>query len=74
MLVLLGAICPGNGAPKFYVQAFGELVDKSLNETANGAQPKSGVALMPATGACAWLLKITASSKKVKKLSFLNNG
>jgi len=74
MLVLLGAICPGNGAPKFHVQAFGELVDKSLNETANGAQPKRGVALMPATGACAWLLIINASNKKIKRFSFLNNG
>jgi hypothetical protein len=60
--------------PKFHVQAVGPFEDTSVNETANGAQPERGVALIAATGTCAWLLKTTASNKKINKLSFLNNG
>ena len=52
VLVLPGAIWAGV-APKFQVQAFGPFDELSVKETASGAHPERGVALMPATGACA---------------------
>ena len=73
VLVLLGAIWAGV-APKFQDQAFGALDELSVKETAKGAQPNLGVAIIPATGTCAKPLKTTASSKKISKFSFLNNG
>ncbi len=72
-LVLLGAICAGV-APKFQDQTFGPFDELSEKDTASGAQPNFGVAVIPATGTCAELLKTTASSKKISKFSFLNNG
>jgi len=53
--VLLVGVTWATVPPKFHVQAFGAFDDTSVNETARGAQPERGVAVMPATGTCAWL-------------------
>ena len=72
--VLVPGLTCGGTPPKFQNQLVGPFEETSVNETASGAQPERGVAVMPATGTCAKLLKTTASSKKISKFSFLNNG
>jgi hypothetical protein len=73
-VVLVAWLTFGGTAPKFQLQDVGELVEASLNETASGGHPDTGVATIEATGACAYPIDTAASSKKDRRCSFLING
>jgi hypothetical protein len=74
LVVLVAWLTFGGTAPKFQFQEVAP-VPPSLNETARGGHPESGVAtIVVPTGACAYPQKTAASSKSGNKHSFLING
>ena len=46
-------VTAGGTPPKFQLHVLGEFVAEPFNETASGAQPERGVALIETTGTCA---------------------